>query len=344
MRARLSAVFAALALGLAGSARADPEGLQHHVVFNLTTPLAGNAEIARRALSPLAGAELARAVARAGKALADQSVDLGKERFEVYVPPAGPAKGYGLLVFVPPESAAYVPADWIPVLDREGVILVAADRTGNPDNVLGRRIPIPLLAVRNITARYKVDPERVWIGGFSGGSRMAERLALAYPDVFRGAFMNAGSDPLGGDWMTPPIPPKDLLHRFQETSRLVYVTGRADRIHLDQDALSMPSLRRWCLTSLEQQVTPFVGHDLANGAALAKALAALDRPGQPDPRLADCRAGLEKEVAHRLDEAEALARAGKPGQARKRLMEIDQRYGGLAAPRSVQLWEALPAS
>ena len=42
---------------------------------------------------------------------------------------------------------------------------------------MGRREPLALLAALNILADYPIDPEQVYIGGFSGGSRIARRLA-----------------------------------------------------------------------------------------------------------------------------------------------------------------------
>ena len=65
-------------------------------------------------------------------------------------------------------------------------------------------------------ARYPIDPKRVYVGGLSGGSRAAEMTALAYPDVFRGALLNAGSDPIGGE-AGIYLPPAELFRRFQET-------------------------------------------------------------------------------------------------------------------------------
>jgi poly(3-hydroxybutyrate) depolymerase len=52
---------------------------------------------------------------------------------------------------------------------------------------------LALIAAQNAMAQYSVDPQQVYIGGFSGGSRVALRLALGYPDVFHGALLNAGS-------------------------------------------------------------------------------------------------------------------------------------------------------
>src|SRR5437879_3459051 len=94
-----------------------------------------------------------------------------------------------------------------------------AARSGNDASVLARREPLALLAAHNLMQRYPVDPERVYVGGFSGGARVAMRLALGYPDLFRGAILNAGSDPIGGAEI--PLPPRDMFMRFQSSKRIV---------------------------------------------------------------------------------------------------------------------------
>jgi len=71
---------------------------------------------------------------------------------------------------------------------------VTAANSGNDAPTIDRREPLALLAAHNTMKQYPVDPQQVYIGGFSGGARVALRLALAYPDVFHGALLNAGSD------------------------------------------------------------------------------------------------------------------------------------------------------
>src|SRR5262249_23662500 len=156
-------------------------------------------------------------------ATANQPVDLADEKFLIYLPSQKPEQGYALLVFVPPWEEAGLPRQWAPILDKYGVLFVTAARSGNKEHVL-RREPRALLAAFNVTQRCPIDPRRVYVGGFSGGARVALRLALGYPDVFRGALLNAGSDALGNADAVPPIslPPRELLYRFQESSRLVY--------------------------------------------------------------------------------------------------------------------------
>ena len=204
-------------------------------------------------LSPLTAAELPQLLARTGKELRAQPIDLAKEKFALYVPSQAPPRGYGLLVFVPPWTEAKLPEGWAPVLDQYGVITVSAAQSGNDASVLGRREPLALLAEQNIVRQYRVDPQRIFVAGFSGGARVAMRLALAYPDVFRGAMLNAGSDPIGdGD---TPLPPRDLFLQFQ-ASRLVYVTGSQDIFHLMRDAASRQSMRTWCVFDVKTPPCP----------------------------------------------------------------------------------------
>jgi predicted esterase len=327
------------------AAAADPPawpapGLTTRVTFSDYGPLSASSEIMRRLLSPLTAAQVQRALTRSGEQLRPQSIDLAAERFVVHVPAHAPGQGYGLLAFIAPWDEAWLPQGWAPVLEHYGVIFVSAARSGNDTDALGRREPLALLAVWNVMQHYRVDPQRVYIGGFSGGSRIALRLALAYPDLFRGALLNAGSDPIGAGPPSPP--PRELLERFQEGTRVVYVTGESDPLHVAMDTASLESLREWCVFDTASSITHGAAHDVASPAALSWALAALARHVRPDPaRLAACRAALDRQLAARLAQARALIDAGKSREARKDLEELDRRFGGLAAPQSLALAAAL---
>jgi pimeloyl-ACP methyl ester carboxylesterase len=342
MRATLAAALAAVAVAMAGPGSAQPAttGLQTNVVFTVESPLTGDAEVMRRVLSPLAAAGIERRLQAAGAVLADQPIDPTKERFLTYVPAPPPGGRYGLIVFVPPWPEAMLPKPWTPVLDRAGVIFVTAARSGNDATTLGRREPLAVLAAVNVMQRYPVDPARVYVAGLSGGSRVAMRLAIAYPDLFRGAILNAGSDPVGGAEM--PLPPPDLMQRVQDVSGFVYVTGDADSAVLADDDASQASLRAICVFNLTVEAIPGMGHDLAPADALARALKVLDAAPHPDAaRLAGCRAKLDRDIDLKLARIAALIAAGQRSQAHALLEDVDRRYGGLAAPRSVELNAAL---
>ncbi|THD64279.1 PHB depolymerase family esterase [Phenylobacterium sp.] len=325
----------ALALGalaaVAGPAAAQPAS--EDTLFDRTTPLSGNLELARRFLSPLTAAELPGRLTAAGKTIADQPVDLAAERFRVQVPGAPPPPaGYGVLVFIPPWEDNHAPDGWGPILADRGLIFVSAARSGNADSPLGRREPLAVLAAFNVIQRYKVDPRRVYVAGFSGGARVALRVALAYPDLFRGALLDAGADPIGG--AETPLPPRDLFDRFRAGSRLVFVTGARDELHLQQEAASRVSLGRRCVAGVVSHPVGGLSHEPAPPSDLAEALTALEAPpGPPSPKAQACWTKLTGEVDAALDAA----------RTRGDLERINHRYGGLAAPRILDLSARLAA-
>ncbi len=330
-----AALWAALTAGGAVPAAA-PVGLMSDVVFDEYSPLSSSRELLRRLVTPLAAAEVERSLAHAGDQLTAQSIGLAAERFVLYVPVHAPPAGYGVLVFISPWERTELPPGWAAALDRYGVIFVSAARSGNAADVLGRREPLALLGAYNVMRRYPVDPQRVYVGGFSGGARIAERLALAYPDLFDGALLEAGSDPIGAG---PPSPPeRALLERFQESTRLVYLTGERDTLHLSMDTVSRDSMHDWCVFDVAAQVTPGAAHEIAGAQAFSRALGALAAHVRADAaQLAACRRALDARLAAQLARIRSLMDAGKGAEARKLLEATDRRYGALAAPQSVAL-------
>jgi pimeloyl-ACP methyl ester carboxylesterase len=332
----VAAVATAFLLAALSGAAFGEGQIIRDVVFTDYGDRSSNQEVVRRMLSPLAAARLGREVARSGRALTGQPVDLSTEKYVLYLPSQHSASGYGLLVFVPPWPDARIPTGWAAVLDRFGLIFVSAARSGNEENALARREPLALLAAENAIRRYSVDLERVYVGGFSGGSRIALRLALGYPDLFRGAILNAGSDPIGSAEV--PLPPRELLLRFQNNSRVVYVTGERDSAHAVDDLLSARSLRHWCMFSADSIVEPRLGHEVATASALSRALASLTGIARPDAaKVAACQSAIDSALDAALHKVASLIEAGRDAKARQLLKDADEQFGGLAAPLSLAL-------
>ena len=301
------------------------------VVFTRTSPLSRNAEIARRALPPLTYRRFEQTLAARGLRLQDQAIDLANERFDLYVPPGPPpARGYGLLVFISPSPQALRPRFWRAPLDRHGLIFVSAQNSGNDANTLDRRVPLALLAYDNVRARYPIYGERVYVGGLSGGGRVAEIIALAYADVFRGALLNAGADPIDGqDGIYKPS--AELFGRFQRM-RLVYVTGGEDEGVLAQDEVSRRSMHDACVFDIKVQTVFGKGHEALDAVAMDSALDDLEAPRAVDEaELARCNARVEREIAAALADADAAIARGDRDGARAKIKAIDARFGGLAA-------------
>ena len=310
----------------AAAANAANEGATKNVTFDTYSPLSSSAEMARRMLTPLTYRRIQPHLANARQ----QPIDLAGEKFLVHVPDgAPPAQGYGLLVFIPPWQQASLPKDWSGVLDRHDLIFVTAANSGNEAGLLDRRVPLALLGYENVRSRYPIDANRVYVGGMSGGSRVALRVALAYPDVFRGALLNAGSDPIGGDEVA--LPPLDLFHRFQESTRLVFLTGARDEVNMHNDLLSQKSLRSWCVFDFDAVTIPRRGHEIADAAGLAQALKKLEQPSAVEAgKLAQCRAALDRELASKVADARTAIRDGDHDRAIAEITAIDARYGGMA--------------
>jgi predicted esterase len=319
-----------LSLTLGAAAPMTP-GLHTGVTFDRVSSLSSTAELVRRTFSPLA----AQAVA-AKASLSGQPLDIAQERFMVYVPARKPPQGYAFLVFVPPWEGPKLPPGWASVLDDAGIIFVSAEHSGNDTKVESRRMPLAVIAAEQMAHDYDVDPSRILVGGFSGGSRVALRLALAYPDVFRGALLNSDADPIGTTAI--PLPPADLFHRFQEKSRICYLSGDLDISSKSMQAASEASLQNWCVFDVHATAMPRVGHTTAASSVLSLALDTLldPAPGKHDG-LAECRARNQSELASAVQRIDALIASGDKAAARQGLTEIDAKYGNLAASEILRL-------
>jgi hypothetical protein len=81
-----------------------------------------------------------------------------------------------------------------------------------------------------------------------------------------------------------------------------------------------------------------MGHEVAGPAVLDRALDMLGKHAKSNlARLSNCRLRINQELEKALVRANALLAAGNADGARRSLDQIDKRYGGLAAPRSVYL-------
>ena len=299
--------------------------------------MAANGQLVVRLFSPFESADLLKK--NAATTLRSSPIDPKDEKFGLYVPTKQPKHGFGLIVWVSPLDSAGIPPGWPEILEERGVIFVTAARSGNYTSPIGRRVPLALTAAANVLRNYPVDPDRIWIAGFSGGARIAERIALAYPDVFSGAILDGSSDKLGSAGL--PLPPRKNLERLLGRMSIVISTGGADEFNTRDVKRLESSLKSHCFDRLSVEVRRGEGHVILNGQSLAKAMEFLDRPREEQS--ANDRQCIEK-LYSKVDAD--LARAGelvKRGgrEARTALRTIDRRYGWLAAPLSLQLRERL---
>jgi hypothetical protein len=122
-------------------------------------------------------------------------LDPSVERFFVHVP-AGYSETfrYGLVVFLDADDRVdAMPGGWTDILDARNFLFVAPENAGN-NQYSQRRLGLGVLAALEILKHYQIDANRVYISGFSGGSRIAGLLGFFQPDVFRGTIQNCGAD------------------------------------------------------------------------------------------------------------------------------------------------------
>ena len=336
------ALFIIAMFGIAHATDALPgPGMSSRLVFDRYSPLAESVEMVRRTLSPIGADRVLGYLHAKSQPLPQQSIDLSNEHFLLYVPAGDPpVDGYGLLVFIAPWDDGLVPRKWRSVLDHHGLIYVSAEKSGNDSNMLWRRLPLAVHAYENVAARYKLNQARVYVSGFSGGSRTAMRAALSYPDVFRGAILNSGSDPFGDAGIA--VPPAELFALFQQRSRIMLVSGDDDPPINQRDAAMLDSTDRLCVAGVGTQPMHRTGHSLMHDIMLDRALVAIERTdGEGSAKRADalahCRAGIKASIAQGLAEVRALIAQRDRTKAGHALSQVDERFGGLAAPDSVEL-------
>jgi hypothetical protein len=101
---------------------------------------------------------------------------------------------------------------------------------------------------------------------------------------------------------------------------------------------SRRSLDKWCAYDALTQTEPRTGHELADAAAFSRSLQALLGERHADPaKLDGCRARIAQELTTQVGRVENAFARGDSNGAKQLLSQMDARYGGLAAPRSVEL-------
>jgi hypothetical protein len=162
------------------------------------------------------------------------SYDVQREKFKLLVPDTYTTNGgWGVLVWVSPGDDAYVRKDWAPELAKHRLLFVGACNAGNNRNPIDR-IRLALDAAFNVSRRFGVDGKRIYVGGLSGGGRIASMLGIAYGDIFKSALCICGVNfyknvPASGGKFYPAtyVPPQELVLEARK-NRFVLLTGEED--------------------------------------------------------------------------------------------------------------------
>jgi predicted esterase len=190
--------------------------------------------------------------------------------WEIYVPgdyrPDNPA---GLFVFVSPISAGRMPIKWRSVMDENNLIWIAANKSGNRV-VVSRRMLFAVLAVLVAERNYSVDTQRLYISGFSGGGKVASRIAESHAQTFKGGFF------IGGTEVWKDEPPSGI--ESMKSNHYVFLCGSSDQA-LRSCEQAFRAYRAQDIENTKLMVIRGMGHNTPDASNFAKAIAFLDSPG-----------------------------------------------------------------
>lgn len=221
--------------------------------------------------------------------LKPEDYDIGDESFQVYVPEAYTGEQpYGLLVFISAGERGDPGDRWREVLDNHKLIAVSPDNIGDRRN-LWARFGLPLDAVVNMSARYNIDPDRVYVSGFSKGGRISSQLGLVFADVFDGAM------PIDGcDWFVAlPVPggPNNVRYRARmarpragmmriatRENRYVLMTGEHDGNRDQTRTIYKSGYERRRFKHAHYLEVPGKGHAMPDAEWFEKGVELLDKP------------------------------------------------------------------
>jgi predicted esterase len=188
--------------------------------------------------------------------------------WEIYVPPDySPDSPFGLFVYVSPKPSGKMPTKWRRVMDEHKLIWIGANKSGNRV-VVGRRMLFAVLAVVAAERSYSVDAERLYVSGFSGGGKIASRLATVHADTFKGGFF------IGGVLVGRDALPRDS--EVMKTNHYVFLCGSKDQA-LRSCKQAYRAYRADGLENTELMVIRGMGHNTPDAADLAKGIVFLDR-------------------------------------------------------------------
>jgi dienelactone hydrolase len=119
---------------------------------------------------------------------------IGNETFHVRLPkrfdPRVPA---GVLVWISPTPSGKIHDSFKRACDELGLIAIGVDNNGNKRQITDR-LQNHLDSIETLAQHARIDRDRIYLTGMSGGGRCSGILQIAFPDRFAGAVPIVGLD------------------------------------------------------------------------------------------------------------------------------------------------------
>lgn len=131
--------------------------------------------------------------------------------------PSAPAAP--VVLFVSAENEPAGTDAWKPLCDKYGLVFASPWDAGN-DCPTPERVRIVLDVLSDLRRKFHVEPERTYIGGISGGARLASMIGFGLPEYFGGIIaVCAGGQPREEAW---------LRRRMVDLLSIALITGEHD--------------------------------------------------------------------------------------------------------------------
>ena len=253
----------------------------------------------------------------------------GKFSYEFYGPAEDAGAGLPLVVFVSPENRPVGWHFWAATCQRHGVMFAGVRDAGNGVPEV-RRVRAVVETLGDVRRRQRVDPERTYLAGFSGGAHVACRTAFALPEYVGGVAAIGYA----------PRPPEDpwLRLRMRDRLSLAIIVGEREPASAWAADLEAPrfaelgvrtdvnELRRW-------------GHRMPGAAVMEEAFRWLEKDVERRRALAARFPAASDGVGRSRDEWAAAALE----EADQRLATLDSLDSGLVALEAIsRRWSNLP--
>jgi predicted peptidase len=191
-------------------------------------------------------------------------------------------EAWGLFVWISASDSPKIPAEWETVLAVRKLLFVGAFQSGNPRNIFDR-MRLAVDANVGMRKRYRIDPRRVYVSGFSGGARVASMLGVAFADLFTGTLPFMGVNfytelpaENGKQFGISYIPDDHALAIAKKQCRYVLVTGENDFNRVNTRSAEENGFRKEGFTSVLCLEVPGLGHAMPPAEWLEKGLEFLD--------------------------------------------------------------------
>lgn len=265
------------------------------------------------------------------KQIAEESLRGGDFTYEFCGPRDGGDRAWPLVIFVSPENRPVGWPFWEATCREHGVLFAGIRDAGN-GVVKPRRVRAVVETLGDLRQRYRIDPDRTYLAGFSGGGYIASEVAMALPEYFGGVVSHGHS----------PGPPPSPWGRQLASERLsvAIVCGERESAAVWAKELHAAQLKGLGFRT-ELQLIEGMGHTMPGPAATEEAFVWLEQG------LAERRAARRNGATPNASEAtsrEGVAEAALE-KAKGRLEQTETIGQGLMQLQGViSRWTDLPAT